>query len=94
MLAEIFSPAVNLYQKCHMISLVIKRYKHLKKKFSQLCLLVNLERFTRNLSVILPQSPSPKGNLLHRHCFLLSKHCMHNEVWGYTEIFPVIYTWL
>ena len=35
------------------------------------------------------EAQSPKVIYCLRYCFLLTKKCMHNEVWGYTESFSL-----
>ena len=43
----------------------------------------------KNINSYKTKRKVPKVIYCLRYCFLLTKNCMHNEVWGYTEILPV-----
>ena len=44
--------------------------------------------FEKNIKFYRTKRKVPKVIYCLRYCFLLTKNCMHNEVWGYTEILP------
>ena len=43
----------------------------------------------KNIKFYRAKRKVPKVIYCLRYCFLLTKNCMHNEVWGYTEILPL-----